>query len=479
MSYPYVLSFKKTVTVDREEDALVMISPRMGVLRYKNPPATLIKMADALSSAAETEDSLLGITAGGQTSEEIALFYFYLHQFDNNSFICRTVLSGVDPLATLVPVATGFRHEDILVDASLKYRLSRFACCRMAEGEMTLESPLGLAKIILHDWRSSAAIHDLATPSSAAEICGRVPGLAQNECAAFFSMLRNMRAIAEVDGSNLLEEDKNLQLRQWEFHDLFFHTRSRLGRHDRPSGVTYRFKRAIDPLPAAKSIMRGETIPLYAPDIEALKREDLPFTLVMEERRSVRDYDEQKPVTLKELGEFLYRAARIRGIREVDHKKGAYYESSSRPYPGGGAVYELEVYLTVSKCSGLERGLYHYDPLGHQLCRLAEWNDKTEQLFDDACLAMGYAYDTPDILITIGARFQRLSWKYESIAYSLMLKDAGILYQTMYLVATAMGLAPCGIGGGNSDMFAQASGLDYYAEPSVGEFVLGREKSKS
>jgi hypothetical protein len=43
----------------------------------------------------------------------------------------------------------------------------------------------------------------------------------------------------------------------------------------------------------------------------------------------------------------------------------------------------------------------------------------------------------------------------------------------MYLVATAMGLAPCALGGGNSDVFAEAAGTDYYAESSVGEFVLG------
>ena len=44
---------------------------------------------------------------------------------------------------------------------------------------------------------------------------------------------------------------------------------------------------------------------------------------------------------------------------------------------------------------------------------------------------------------------------------------------TLYLVATAMGLAPCGVGGGDSDSFAWAAGTDYFAETSVGEFLLG------
>jgi SagB-type dehydrogenase family enzyme len=59
------------------------------------------------------------------------------------------------------------------------------------------------------------------------------------------------------------------------------------------------------------------------------------------------------------------------------------------------------------------------------------------------------------------------------MAYAATLKNVGVLYQTMYLVATAMGLAPCALGAGNADLFAAAVGTDYYAESSVGEFMLG------
>ena len=66
-----------------------------------------------------------------------------------------------------------------------------------------------------------------------------------------------------------------------------------------------------------------------------------------------------------------------------------------------------------------------------------------------------------------------MNWKYEGVAYALILKHVGVLYQTFYLVATAMGLAPCGLGGGDSDLFARAAGLDYASETSVGEFIVG------
>jgi hypothetical protein len=39
-------------------------------------------------------------------------------------------------------------------------------------------------------------------------------------------------------------------------------------------------------------------------------------------------------------------------------------------------------------------------------------------------------------------------------------------------VATALGLAPCAIGTGDTQVFAQASGLDFSEESSVGEFAL-------
>lgn len=132
----------------------------------------------------------------------------------------------------------------------------------------------------------------------------------------------------------------------------------------------------------------------------------------------------------------------------------------------------MELYPIINYCQDITSGLYHYHPQAHQLCRLSGKTEPVEALLKDASLSMGQQ-GMPQVLIVIASRFQRLAWKYEAIAYALMLKHVGVLYQTMYLVATAMGLAPCGSGSGNSDLFAKAAGADYYAETSVGEFALG------
>jgi SagB-type dehydrogenase family enzyme len=80
----------------------------------------------------------------------------------------------------------------------------------------------------------------------------------------------------------------------------------------------------------------------------------------------------------------------------------------------------------------------------------------------------------PQILITMAARFGRVSWKYSSIAYALILKDVGVLMQTFYLMAADMGLGGCAIGTTNIELFAKMTGLQFHVEGPVGQFALGR-----
>jgi SagB-type dehydrogenase family enzyme len=192
---------------------------------------------------------------------------------------------------------------------------------------------------------------------------------------------------------------------------------------------------------------------------------DVPFTRVMEQRRSQRQHGKQS-ITAKQLGEFLYRTARVRSLKTAESAK---YEVSDRAYPSGGACYELELYLVINACQGIEPGLYHYCPREHLLCQL---NGYTREVYKLSCQAASES-GLPQVLIILVARFPRISWKYRSLAYSLTLKHVGVLYQSMYLVATAMELASCAIGGGDSDLFAKATKTDYLIETSVGEFILG------
>ena len=110
---------------------------------------------------------------------------------------------------------------------------------------------------------------------------------------------------------------------------------------------------------------------------------------------------------------------------------------------------------------------------GHALVSINVNRNELEALLKGAEFAMG-APAAPQILITVTARFGRTSWKYSSIAYSLILKDVGVLIQTFYLMATNMRLGGCAIGITNIDLFAKMTGIEFHVEGPVGQFAIGR-----
>ena len=132
----------------------------------------------------------------------------------------------------------------------------------------------------------------------------------------------------------------------------------------------------------------------------------------------------------------------------------------------------------MTSCTGLEPGLYRYLADRHALEHVAAPGPATAALVKEARDAAMMTAD-PQIVLLIAARFGRVQWKYETVAYPLILKHVGVLYQTVYLTAEAMGLAVCGLGGGDTTAFAAASGRDPYSEGSVGELVLGSRQPRT
>jgi len=473
MPHSFVLSFKKNISViEQEGDRLLIQSPRVRgnipqyTLNIEQISPGLLAAIRTLAADGGTEEELSDLVLQTDGVSELPKFYYYLQQFINLGTICHTVLCDGFPIATRVPIHPSDQFQFTETARDQKYSLSRFAYCRKDEEQLVLESPLSHAEIILADWKGAAIIAELAKPKNCRELCNKIPGISQETVQLFFSLLLSSEMLGEVKENGKVQEEENETLVSWEFHDLLFHARSRKGRHSNPSGKTFRFLDKIPQPPMVKPQVSDDIIELYKPDIEKLKEEDYPFTLVLEERQSIRIYKDE-PITDKQLGEFLYRSARNKRIVSKD-----YGECTHRPYANGGGRYELELYLIINTCENLDSGFYHYYPEAHQLCRMTGRNSHVEALLEEAYFATAKA-SMPQVLIIFAARFQRVAWVYESIAYSLVLKDVGSLQQTMYLVATAMNLAPCAIGCGNSDLFSAAVGTDYYAETSVGEFILG------
>jgi SagB-type dehydrogenase family enzyme len=385
---------------------------------------------------------------------------------DSGNLRCTLSTGGGDPLATIWALAPGptirltpFRSSDVVA-------LTRFALLRAIDGVIALESPLGRARIELHDPRLAGAVAMLARPSTVDRFAASA-GLVPETAASVLGYLRGACALA-VPG----ETDADApQLRPWEVHDAVFHVHSRLGRRNLAYGATYRFRGRITPPPAVAQL-EGRVIPLPAPDLASCAATDQSFTAVLEARRSQRVFG-PNPVQIATLSEFLYRSARdTRLPTEPVESRPEEYVRITRPYPGAGGCHPLEVYLVAHRCGDLERGLYRYESAGHGLVARPANPSLLDQLLAGARNAAGVT-ESPPVLIVLAARFARILWKYEGIGYASLLKDAGALLQTMYLVATAMGLAPCAIGGGDAECFAAAAGTSFWEESSVAEFMLG------
>jgi SagB-type dehydrogenase family enzyme len=431
-----------------------------------------------LGCTGEYEDRLTDAVLATDGPEQLAKFYYCLHNLSQCSVLRRSVHLDGESLATLVPISLYFEYGSRNVAADGRYLLSRFAYARAEGGEAILESPLSHGRVILHDRRAATLIHALARPGRLEELASRVADMPAEAAERLLTLLLNSGMLTELSNEETSVEDENSSLRSWEFHDLLFHSRSRIGRHDSPAGGTYRLVGQIDPPPALKPACSAEVIALDRPDLERLKREDPPFALVQDARRSIREYD-TKPITLQQLGEFLYRVGRVIGSDELEIQTPAgavRMEFARRPYPAGGAMYELELYLAISACENLAAGLYHYHARNHLLERISGLTADVETLLSRANQSTGRPEERLQVLIIVAARFQRMSWKYASMAYAAILKHVGVLFQTMYLVAAAMDLAPCAIGSGDADLFARAARTDYYDETSVGEFLLGSKR---
>jgi SagB-type dehydrogenase family enzyme len=375
-------------------------------------------------------------------------------------------------LVVIEPQAFDYWPRTPMLGNSETIVLSRFAYLRRRGNEMVLESPRAGALFKICDPQIATAIALLATPQKISRL-RRQDGFPGVELLALLLDCEILFKIDADGGDGLRPAEGGDNLVLWDFHDLLFHTRSTEGRQANPLGGVYPYAGVIPSPPAVRPPWPGKKIDLCELSAAPSETNSAVASLLLE-RHSTRSFDDEQPITLAELSRFLDSTARVRWKWKSNlFEGGPDVDYAARPYPSGGSAYELELYLTVANCEGLARGFYHYDADRHALVPIDARTHELEALLTGAEFAMG-APAAPQILITIAARFGRVSWKYSSIAYALILKDAGALIQTLYMMATDMGLGGCAIGTTNIDLFAKITGIEFHVEGPVAQFAIGR-----
>ena len=469
MTLQYTVTFRPDAIVKQTAGGPIL-ETQFGALNLSRIEAALPGIIERIIAGVFDEDTLAGWVMSEKGMKGFAIFNRWWRVLLAHSYISYTLRHDGAPLAGLNPMGFKFEFKQKPVSGDDPWVLSRFALLRRRAETMLLECPKGWAEIVLIDPRLSALLFALAQPFSPAELAEKTD-MEAAEVRAFLSMLRCAKAICGVADDGQPDEEHERALAHWDVHDLYFHSRSRMGRHANGWATTYRFKDRFPPLSQIKAPVSDTVIRLTRPDVNTLCRADgaVSFFEVLENRASRREYA-APPISVGQLGELLYHSFRVK--KKYDDELGGV---TFRPTPGGGALHSLELYVLVDACDGLERGFYHYNPLLHQLEKVSDPTPHTDRMLFMARQMMLNKAES-QVEIVFASRFQRIQWKYESIAYSVILKDVGCLYQTMYLVAEAMGLAGVALGGGDADLFSAATQLDYFTEGSVGAFMLGSRK---
>jgi oxazoline/thiazoline dehydrogenase len=388
--------------------------------------------------------------AGGRPAEQIGRLW-------RQGLLVKAIYDGDDKVAVL----HNYGEADFLPEPptpSDQIVMTEDTCLHTTGGKLLVESVSCGAYLLVMSERLMRVPIPWVRPMRCCEWAAGT-ALPQEVILALASCLESMGAIRRI-GADL---PAPVRVPEWSFADRMLHARSRLGRHIGEYGRKSPLHATRDAV--GVSAVRTK-VGLPAPVMSELIAKDRPFAEVLENRRSLREYG-NAPLSSARLSEFLYRAARVTGRLGTGAD-----EITLRPYPSGGGLHELEIYPLIHRCSDLRPGLYRYDPSIHCLEEIAGPCPETVQLLADARRSSRMACE-PQVLLLVAAKFARVTTKYESVAYTLILKNLGGLFQTMYLVATAMGLAPCALGGGNSDVFCRVAGTEFWRESTVGEFLLG------
>jgi len=337
-----------------------------------------------------------------------------------------------------------------MADAAERWTVSAFTVVTWRAGRLEITCANSGAALATNDPDMVRILNAFARPKTIAEGLGELAAAASPELAAQIQDL--IRAGALVSAS----ERELAAAQHWEWSALAYHRRSR-----RSS-----FRKAPAPVVPRVPAVPGPTWIALSQSGAATGRD---FADVIEARRSVRAWP-AVPLAFDGFSRLLWLSARNRKASDDALSD----EPLSRPYPSGGASYSLELYVVMAEhaVATIPEGLYRYAPELHALEPVPTPSTARLALVETAGRSAGAA--PPPILLLVTSRFARQSEAYADLAYGLVLKEVGCLFQTLYLAAEYLGLGACALGGGVAPgQFARLLNTSELVEPLVGEFMLG------
>jgi len=167
-------------------------------------------------------------------------------------------------------------------------------------------------------------------------------------------------------------------------------------------------------------------------------------------RISRRKYTD-KAMSLSELAFLLWCTQGVKKVigGYVKHLKDGSGRNYLRPIAVGGSVNSYETYLAINNVSGIEKGIWQYLPLSHQIVFLKSVENLPVRMADTFTNPVAnQSYTAKAAVVFFRACIPyRGEWRYNETAHKGMLLDLGHISHQLYLATEALGCGCCAIGG--------------------------------
>jgi putative peptide maturation dehydrogenase len=224
----------------------------------------------------------------------------------------------------------------------------------------------------------------------------------------------------------------------------------------------------LGPPPPAFSSVEA---PLAVRELPLVERKGELYDVLLR-RRTTRSFDLTAPLAQWELAVVLRYVFGYHGYLPLLGQ----VTTLKRTSPSAGGFHPIEAYPLIMAVDELDPGLYHYNPADHALELLAPLRvDEARAAANTFVCGQTYFGDA-HVLLVLAARFDRAFWKYRNHrkALTALMMDAAHLSQTLYLVATELGLGAFITAAINNVDIEERFGIDGYRQGVLAVCGFGR-----
>lgn len=195
--------------------------------------------------------------------------------------------------------------------------------------------------------------------------------------------------------------------------------------------------------------------------------QNIDLMQALDGRRSCRAWSGQE-ISLGELSFLLWAT---QGVR-----KNAGPSRMFRTVPSAGCRHAFETYVLANAVQDLERGLYRYLPLEHELILedLAGPDFSARQ--HEAVLGQSFVPKAAAVFVWAAIPY-RMEWRYLEAAHRVMALDAGHICQNLYLAVQAVGCGTCAVAAYHQKALDELLGVDGVDEFAVYLAPVGKVKA--